>query len=119
MISVSAAAQTGPQPSGIPEPLQTRDEALGQDAAAVADILGVSADEALRQLYLQEASVAVTDDIARRFAERFVGVSIDHNPGFRISVLLTGDAPVPDEQVDLAGSLVAVTFRVGAKASHA
>lgn len=113
-----AVAQAIALPAASPAPLQTRDEAIRQDAAAAADMLGVPREEALRQLRLQEASVAATDDIARRFADRFVGVAIDHKPIFRLTVLLTGNAPTADESVDLVGEQVAVTFRVGAQASH-
>jgi hypothetical protein len=119
IIDVSAMAQTAPPPDGAVAPLQSASEAVRQDAAAVADMLGISADEALRQLRLQEGSVGATDGIARRFAARFVGVSVDHKPGFRVTVLLTGAAPVADELIDIDGEQVAVTFHVGARASHA
>ncbi len=118
-MSVPAGAQNEAAPAAIVAPLQTPDEAIRQDAAAVADLFGISSDEAQRALQLQEASVTLTDEIVRRFAERFVGIAIDHKPGFRITVLLTGDAPVADEFVSLAGEQVVVRFRVGAPASHA
>jgi hypothetical protein len=99
--------------------LQTPAEALAQDAAAVADLLGGSTAEALRALRLQEASVAATDAIAKRFAGRLAGIAIDHRPDVRIRVLLTGVEPVADELVDAGGEMVAVSFQVGASASHA
>ena len=118
-----AAAQTAPSLSPAPlSPLpawQTADDAIRDDAAAVADRLGVSADEAARQLRLQQASVAATDAIAARFAGRIAGIAIEHRPAFAITVLLTGDVPVPAETVLVAGEPVVVTYRSGARASHA
>ena len=75
----------------------------------------VSPDEALRRLEAQQASVEVTDAIAREFANRLAGISIEHAPEYRIVVLLTGSTPVPNRAV--AG--VPVIFRTGAGATHA
>nr|WP_277998550.1 hypothetical protein [Sphingomonas liriopis] len=91
---------------------------MAQDAAAVAARLGVSDDEAARQLRLQAASAAVTDDLARRFGDRLAGIAIEHRPAFRIVVRLTGDAPVADETVMLDGEPVAVAFVPGAAATQ-
>ena len=75
----------------------------------------VTPDEALRRLKAQEASVAATDAIAREFAARLAGISIEHSPDFRIVVLLTGTDAVADRSA--AG--VPIVFRTGAKATHA
>ncbi|NJC33837.1 hypothetical protein GGR88_001311 [Sphingomonas jejuensis] len=99
--------------------VQPPDAALRQDAEAVALHLGITAEQAERQLWLQQASVPLTEAIARRFADRLTGISVEHRPGFRIVVRLTGDAPVPAEQVDLAGMRVDVVYVVGNPASHA
>lgn len=88
------------------------------DAAAVADRLDLSEAEADRQLRLQVASVAATDAIALRFSGRLAGIAIEHRPAFRIAVLLTGDAPVADEWLDLAGEAVPVSYRIGAPATR-
>ena len=97
------------------QPVETPAEALREDAEQYAAQFGVSPDEALRQLKAQQDSIADTDAIAREFADRLAGISIEHSPEFRIVVLLTGKEPVPDRTA--AG--VPVIFRTGAKATHA
>ena len=98
--------------AGMPE---TRAQALQQDASQYAAEFGVAPGEALRRLKAQQESVAATDAIAREFADRLAGISIEHTPDYRIVVLLTGSDPVPDRTA--AG--VPITFRTGAKATHA
>ncbi len=105
LITGSAAAQ----------PVQTRAEALADDAVQYAGQFGVSPDEALRRLKAQQASVAATDALGSEFADRLAGIAIDHAPDYRIIVLLTGAEPVADRTA--AG--VPVIFRTGAKATHA
>jgi len=101
--------------AGTAETIQTHEQALAQDAAQYAEQFGVTQREALRRLKAQQDSVAATDSIAREFADRLAGISIEHVPEYRIVVLLTGSEPVPDRSV--AG--VPIIFRTGAKASHA
>lgn len=98
--------------------IQSDDDARLQDAAAVADRLGVPVDQAARQLRFQEASVAATNAIADRFASRLAGITVEHRPSFRIVALLTGDDAVPDETVDVTGEPIPITYHVGAQASH-
>jgi streptogrisin C len=98
--------------------LQPTADAFAQDAVAVADRLDVSADEAARRLRLQAASVAAAQTFADRYAGRLAGVAIEHRPAFRIVLLLTGDAPVPDTVVNVDGTPVLLVFRVGARATH-
>jgi hypothetical protein len=97
------------------QPAETRDQALAEDAAQYAAQFSVSPDEALRRLKAQQNSVAATDAVAREFAGRLAGISIEHAPDYRIVVLLTGSEPVADRTA--AG--VTITFRTGAKATHA
>lgn len=114
---VPAAAQTA-----VPAIVQTPEQALAQDAGAIAATLGVSADAALRQIRLQQASIAATDAIAERFATRLAGIAVRHQPTFAIDVLLTGDTAEPDETIALAGDPagegVPVRFVTGARVSH-
>jgi hypothetical protein len=105
LITGSAAAQ----------PVETRSQALGEDAVQYSARFAVSPDEALRRLKAQQASVSATDAIAREFADRLAGISIDNGPNYRIVVLLTGDAAVTDR--DFEG--VPIVFVTGAKATHA
>jgi len=97
------------------QPVQTQVEALTDDADQYAAQFGVTTDEALGRLKAQQESVAGTDAIAREFADRLAGISIEHSPEFRIVVLLTGKEPVADRSAGGAP----VVFRTGAKATHA
>jgi hypothetical protein len=97
------------------QPIQTHAEAIADDAVQYAAQFGVTLDDAVRRLKAQQASVAATDAIAREFADRLAGISIEHAPAYRIVVLLTGDQPVSERTA--AG--VPVVFRTGAKATHA
>lgn len=110
-----ASLASTPAIAQLPAPLHMR-EALAQDAAAVADRLGLTAVEAERHLRLQEASVAVTEAIADRLAGRVAGIAVEHRPDFAIAVLLTGDSPLPDELIQVGGEAVRVTYRTGARA---
>ncbi len=96
------------------QPVQTQTEALADDAVQYAAQFGVTPEEALRRLKAQQASVAITDAIAREFADRLAGMSIEHRPEYRILVLLTGTEPVADRS---AGG-VPIVFRTGARATH-
>ena len=97
------------------EPVETRTEAVAEDAAQYAAQFRVTLDEATRRLQAQQTSVAATDAIAREFADRLAGISIDNGAEYRIIVLLTGSEPVANRVV--AG--VPIVFRTGAKATHA
>ena len=96
------------------QPILSRDEALAEDAAQYAAQFAVTPAEALRRLKAQQASVQATDAIAREFASRLAGISIEHSPQYRIIVLLTGSEPVADRTA--AG--VPIVFRTGAEATH-
>jgi hypothetical protein len=95
--------------------VQTQDQALAEDAEQYAAQFGVSPDEALRRLKAQQATVAATDEIAREFADRLAGISIEHSPQYRIVVLLTGAAAVADR----TATGVPIVFQTGFKATHA
>ena len=95
--------------------VQTRAQALAEDAILYAGQFRVTPEEALRRLKAQQDSVAATDGIAKEFADRLAGISIEHAPEYRIVVLLTGTEPVADRTA--AG--VPIVFRTGAKATHA
>ena len=95
--------------------VETRDQALSEDALQYAAQFRVAPDEALRRLEAQQDSVTATDAIAREFADRLAGISIEHSPEHRIVVLLTGSQPVIDRTI--AG--IPVVFRTGAKATRA
>ena len=119
IVAAPAGAQLAAAPPRASAALQSPDAALEQDAGAMADRLGMTASQAARQLRLQQASVPVTDAIAVRFADRLAGISIEHVPGFRIVVRLTGDDPVETEHLELAGERADIVYVVGNPASHA
>lgn len=91
--------------------------ALALDSVQYAASVGLSDIRARQELDAQEASVPITDALQVEFADRLAGISVGHSP-FRIDVLLTGDAPVADRVVALAGQAVAIRFRTGAFATH-
>ena len=107
LLAAAAAAQA--------QPVETREDALADDAAQYAAQFAVTPQEALRRLKAQQDNVAATDAIAREFANRLAGISVEHSPAYRIVVLLTGSEPVADRSA--AG--VPIVFRTGAKATHA
>jgi hypothetical protein len=104
-LAVAASAQS----------VQTQTEALADDAVQYAAQFRVTPDEALRRLRAQQASGAATDAIAREFADRLAGISVEHAPEYRIIVLLTGNEPVAARSA--AG--VPIVFKTGARATHA
>lgn len=101
-----------------PARVQTADEALAQDAAEYARQSGVSVDEAIHRLLVQGETVPATDALAHQFRKRLAGISIEHRPGYRIVVLLTGSKPEPDQYVVADGAAIPVIFRTGAGATR-
>lgn len=95
--------------------MKTDAAALADDAAQYAARYHVTVDEAARRLRAQQASVQTTDAIAKEFASRLAGISIEHAPDYRIVVLLTGADPVGDRSADG----VPIVFRTGARATRA
>ena len=109
-----------PASAQIVEPahVQTVDEAMAQDAAAYAARHGVPLDDAVRRLRAEAGTVATADALAIEFADRFVGIAIEHEPAFRLIVRLTGTDPVPSRIVAAGGMTVPVIFRPGLPATH-
>ena len=117
-------AATGPafaapetQPSGTAA-LQTLEQALAQDAAEYARREGVGQAEALSRLRFQEASTTSTDALRAEFGGRIAGIAIEHQPDYRIVVLLTGTEGVPDRFIAAADMTVPIKFVTGATATH-
>ena len=106
-----------PPAIAAPAPQQTSVEALVQDAREYARANGVTLSDALNRLRAQEESLAVTDAIRQTYRDRLAGIAIEHQPGYRIVVLLTGIEPVPDQSVDAGGISVPIIFRTGATAT--
>ena len=115
--SASGAAVQAIAPPAPPVRAQTSAEAFAQDAVVYARRYGVSPEQAALRLRELHASAAVTDGIRLAFRERLVGVSIEHAPELRISVLLTGTAPVAATSFSSEGLTVPIVFRTGAGAT--
>lgn len=115
MISSFAAALALSTAVAYAQPVQTQAEAIAEDAAQYAAQFRVTLEEAQRRVAAQQASVVTTDAIAREFADRLAGISIDNGANYSISVLLTGSEPVADR----SANGVPIIFRTGAKATHA
>lgn len=99
--------------------IQTRIEALVQDGAEYARLFNVPLHQAMRELQAEQDSVPATDAIALEFEDRLAGISIAHESGFGIVVLLTGDEPVAPRTIVAGGLAVPVVFRTGAAATRA
>jgi hypothetical protein len=112
----AAVAQVAPAPAATR--VQTAAAALAQDADQYARQNEVTLVEAMRRLRAQEESVAATDRLQALYPDRLAGISIEHRPDYRISVLLTGTDPVPDQVIAAGGLNVPVTFRTGAAATR-
>ncbi|MES3153876.1 hypothetical protein [Sphingomonas faeni] len=117
-----AAAQVAPN-AAVPaaldvEHVQLPVDALMQDAAEYARRFGVPFDEALRRLRAQGESVVTTDALRETFKDRWAGIAAEHQPAYRIVVLLTGSDPVPDRTIVAGGMIVPIVFRTGATATR-
>jgi len=99
--------------------VQSSAEALAQDAHDYAAARRLSEEEALRRIEAQEGSVGATDILRDRYRKRLAGLFIEHDPEYRIVVLLTGRKRVPAQTIFAGGSRVPVVFRTGAKATQA
>jgi len=93
-------------------------DALMQDAGEYATRFGVPFDEALRRMRAQGASVPATDALRETYKDRWAGVAIEHQPNYRIVVLLTGTDPVADQSVMAGGMVVPIVFHTGALATR-
>jgi len=93
-------------------------DALMQDAGEYATRFGVPFDEALRRMRAQGATVPATDALRETYKDRWAGVAIEHQPNYRIVVLLTGTDPVADQSVMAGGMVVPIVFRTGAPATR-
>lgn len=111
---VVQGAPVTPAAPGVQLPV----DAAMQDAAVYAQRFGVPLDTAMHRLRAQAESVATTDALRTAFADRWAGVAIEHQPDYRIVVLLTGTDPVPDRTIAAGGIVVPIVFRTGAGATR-
>ncbi|WP_231420702.1 MULTISPECIES: S1 family peptidase [unclassified Sphingomonas] len=111
---VVQGAPVTPTAPGVQLPV----DAAMQDAAVYAQRFGVPLDTAMHRLRAQAESVATTDALRTAFADRWAGIAIEHQPDYRIVVLLTGTEPVPDRTIAAGGIVVPIVFRTGAGATR-
>jgi hypothetical protein len=123
--SPAQAQSSPPPPRAVPDRaveapphVQSEIEALAQDGAEYARLYGVPLAQAMRELQAEQASVPATDALAQEFRDRLAGITIAHDGGFHIVVLLTGDTPVAERSIVAAGLAIPVTFHVGAPATR-
>ena len=108
---------SGAHAQGVPA-VQDTAAALAHDARSYAEMFDVTPAEAASRLAAQEASVAETDKLAAKYADRLAGIAIEHRPDWRIIVSLTGERPVAARTIEVAGRKVPIEFRTGAKATR-
>jgi len=113
-----AGIALAPAIAGAQSPrVQSPAEALLQDAGEYARQNDVPLEQAVRRLRAQEESLAATESIRQQYKHRLAGIAIEHRPSYRIMVLLTGSAPVPDRTISAGGMPVPIVFRTGARAT--
>jgi len=123
-FAAQAAAQpvlTPPAPVGA-EPVETSVEGLVADATEYARAFAVTPAEALRRLEAQEASVALVDRLAETYRDRLAGVVIEHQPIYRIVIVVTGaatDTGATETQIETASFGVPIILRAGAAGTRA
>lgn len=83
------AAPVAPQPP--PTATLLPNDPLRQDAAAIAGDLGITPDEALRRLQLQDEIGDLDARLAAGHPDTFAGLWIQHEPVYRIVVAFTRD----------------------------
>ncbi len=116
------AAQTGsvsPPSTGEVRRVQLPVDALMQDAAQYASRFGVTLDTAMHRMRAQAESVPATDALQAEFADRWAGIAVEHQPDYRIVVLLTGSEAVADRSIVAGDIVVPIVFRTGAAATRA
>jgi streptogrisin C len=119
LLATSRVAAAPPDAPPPPEPVvQSAVDALAQDAREYARQRGVTLEEAMSRLRAQQESVPTTDRIAATYRDRLAGIVVEHDPAYRIVVLLTGSDPVPDQSVLAGGRVVPIVFRTGALATR-
>lgn len=118
LLLALAATLASPAAAQAPAHVQTSFEATAQDAGEVARQYAIPPSEAAQRLRAQEALVPITTRLAETYRDRLASIVLEQRPDFRLVVLLTGDAPEPDQTVVAGDLTVPVTFRTGAPATR-
>ncbi len=117
LVSADVAATATPtaEPTATPTP-GGDDDGLRRDAQEYAKDLGISLDEAIERLRMQQKVPGVEEALRAAAPNRVAGVWIGHVPSFRVIVWYTGEDEGLDEAWAVAGrSDIPVEIRFGAK----
>jgi hypothetical protein len=119
-IAGQGSAQPVPSPASTADAEQVESSAEGLEADAVeySRMFAVAPAEALRRIEAQEASVAMVDRLVETYRDRLAGVLIEHQPIYRIVIVVTG-TPVTETQIANAPFDVPIILRTGALATRA
>jgi hypothetical protein len=93
-------------------------QALARDAAVYAAAHRVPQAEAERRLRLQLASMASSERLRVRFADRLAGLHFQHAPDYRLMVLLKGEQQPLELLMPVGDERLPVSIRGGAGASR-
>lgn len=114
-----ATLALGTGPAQAQPALQTRDQAVAEDAVEYARLHRLAPEEALRRLRAELASAGPVDAVRRALGDRVAGIAIVHAPDFHVRILLTGGNSPPDRVIDAGGTALPIRFVGGARASSA
>jgi len=90
LVGCSAPAKSSLQASAQPTVSSMKvSDALRRDAEAMAEELGISVDEAIRRLKLQDPIGTLGAELERLEADTFAGLWIQHEPEYRVVVAFT------------------------------
>lgn len=98
-------------------PIDTPAEALRADAAEYVRAFHVEPAEAFRRLAAQEASVPLVDWLVDSHRDRLAGVVVEHDPTYRIVIVVTG-ASATETLVAVGPFGVPIVLRSGARATR-
>lgn len=110
MLALGAAAHGGQR-------TQTAEEAIAADARMYARDQGVSQEEAVRRLRIQQQLGGTIGSLRTEYRSRLAGIAIEHKPVYRVRVRLTGNTPVANRVLKIAGSELPIVFETGAAAT--
>ena len=92
LVGCSVPAESPLQTSAQPTAASVKvSDALQRDAEAMAEDLGISVDEAIRRLKLQDPIGTLSAELERLEADTFAGLWIQHEPEYRVVVAFTRD----------------------------
>ncbi|MDY6911118.1 MAG: hypothetical protein SVM79_01985 [Chloroflexota bacterium] len=91
LVGCSASAENSAQTTTPTTALVEVSDALRRDAEKMAEQMGISVDEALRRLKLQNPIGILGAELERQEADTFAGLWIQHEPEYRIIVAFTRD----------------------------